>query len=300
MSATDVQQDVQEMSGTRITGLLPPIATPLKDGKLDLDSMRRQLEYLGDHVAGYLVGGSVGEVASLTLDEREQLMRTVAGHAAGTKRLACSISDNCLEHCRRLSEVAAELRADLVMVSCPNYFTNDLDMLIDYFGALAEFSPIDICLYDNPIASNTQLSVGDIRALAAAVPRMTHIKVTDTSIEKVVALREQTDLVLHSGDDVVLWHQLQRGVDGAMVALPMIYPEIASAVWRSVQAGDREAALREYAKVTRFFHIALGAPDFVAAIKTVLHHRGVIDSPEVRLPLRAPNPRRQAEFIESL
>ena len=300
MNATDVAESAQEAVGTRITGLLPPIATPLKDGKLDLNSLRRQLEYLGDHVEGYLVGGSVGEVASLTLDEREQLMRTTADHVAGTKRLACSISDNCLEHCRRLSEVAAELSADLVMVSCPNYFTNDLDMLIDYFGALAEYSAIDICLYDNPIASNTQLSVADIRALATAVPRITHIKVTDTSIEKVVALREQTELVVHAGDDAVLWHQLQRGVDGAMVALPMIYPEVASSVWRAVQAGDREAALLEYAKATRFFHIGLGAPDFVASVKTVLHHRGVIDSPEMRLPLRAPNARRRAEFLEAL
>ena len=125
-------------------------------------------------------------------------MRAAAGHAAGTKRLACSISDNCLEHSGGCRKSAAELGADLVMVSCPNYFTNDLDMLIDYFGALAEYRAIDICLYDNPIASNTQRYGGrhprDRRRSATDHARQGH----RTSIEKVVALREQTALVLHS------------------------------------------------------------------------------------------------------
>ena len=75
MSATDVPRPRRRAQTTRVTGFLPPIATPLLDGKLDLDSLRRQLDYLGDHVEGYLVGGSVGEVASLTMEEREQLMR---------------------------------------------------------------------------------------------------------------------------------------------------------------------------------------------------------------------------------
>jgi 4-hydroxy-tetrahydrodipicolinate synthase len=285
---------------TRVRGLLPPIATPMKDGRIDLDSLRRQLEYLDAYVDGYLVGGSVGEVASLTLDERDLLMRTCAEHSRGERRIAASISDNCLEHSRRLAETAGETGADLVMVSCPNYYANEFDMLVAYFAAIGEFAPVDICIYDNPIASHTQLSVADIRAIAEAVPKVTHVKVTDTAIEKMDALRSETDLVLHAGDDAVLWHQLTRGADGAMVALPMIFPECARNVFDLLGAGDQAAAWEEYGRAARFFHVALGAPDFVAAIKTVLHHRGVIASPEMRLPLVAPTARRRAEFIAAV
>ena len=63
---------------TRLTGLVPPIATPFRDGSLDLPSFARQIDYLAGHVDGYLVGGSVGEVASLTLEERATLMREAA------------------------------------------------------------------------------------------------------------------------------------------------------------------------------------------------------------------------------
>ncbi len=283
----------------RVTGFVPPIATPLLDGRLDLPSLERQLDDLAEHVAGYLVGGSVGEVASLTLEERETLMRTCAARGA-THRLAMSISDNCFEHSRRLAGTAGEAGADLVMVSCPNYFTNGRAMLVDYFGRLGEIVPTDICLYDNPLASNTSLTIEDIAAIADAVPRVSHIKVTDLALEKVAALREATSLVVLAGDDAVLWNQLDRGAEGAMVALPLIYPQVASGVWSALQAGDRDAALATYATAARFLHVALGASDFVAVIKAVLHHRGVIASPEVRTPLLPPTARRQAEILGAL
>jgi dihydrodipicolinate synthase/N-acetylneuraminate lyase len=47
---------------TRLTGLVPPIATPFRGGSLDLASFARLIDHLAGHVSGYLVGGSVGEV----------------------------------------------------------------------------------------------------------------------------------------------------------------------------------------------------------------------------------------------
>jgi 4-hydroxy-tetrahydrodipicolinate synthase len=289
-----------DASRARVTGLVPPIVTPMQDGEIDHDSLTRLLDYLADHVAGYLVGGSLGEVASLTIEERGGLVRAVAEHAGGERSLAVSISDNCLDASRRLADVAGEAGAELVMVSCPNYFTNSRDMLIAYFAALAEFVPTDICLYDNPIVSHTELTVEDIAAIHQAVPRVSHIKVTDTAVDKVARLKETTDLVIFAGDDSVLWHQLTRGADGAMVALPMIYPALASSLWDALQAGDEVSAFDAYGEATRFLHVGLGASDYVAAVKTVLHTRGVIASPEVRLPLLPPSESRRHEFVSAL
>ena len=54
---------------------MPPIATPFRDGSLDLPSLARLIDYLPGHVSGYLVGESVGEVASLTIEERAIVTR---------------------------------------------------------------------------------------------------------------------------------------------------------------------------------------------------------------------------------
>jgi 4-hydroxy-tetrahydrodipicolinate synthase len=285
---------------TRLTGLVPPIATPMRDGSLDLPSFARQIDYLADHVSGYLVGGSVGEVSSLTLEERLSLMREAARCRAPGHSLAVSISDNAIVNSRRLSEVAGEVGADVLMVSCPNYFSNSPDALIAYFAAVGEFASADICLYDNPVASHTVLSVADIARIAGAVPRVTHIKVTDTAIDKVAELRAATGLVVLAGDDAVLWNQLARGAEGAMVALPMIAPEIAAELWSACERGALDDAFTAYAQVAPFLHSSLGAPDYVAVIKTVLRHRGVIDSAELRLPLVALPDARRDEVLSAL
>lgn len=284
----------------KVTGLLPPIPTPFADGAIDLDSLQRLLDDLGENVDGILVGGSVGETASLTVEERITVMEAVARHVGDQGFLAVSVADNSIVNTRRLAEAAAENGANLLVLSCPNYYENSLRMIKEYFAAVAEFAPLDLCLYDNPIASHTELRVDDIAELARAVPSLTHVKVTDTALGKVAELRERTDLVLHSGDDAVLWHQLGCGVHGAMVAMPMIYPEATRRLWSDFAAGETDSAAELYARMARFTHIALGAPDYPSVIKAVLHHRGVIASPEVRLPLVTLGPRRHAEVIGSL
>ena len=52
----------------------PPLPTPLQNGRIDLASLDRMLERLAPHVDGVLYGGSVSETASLTLDERVEVL----------------------------------------------------------------------------------------------------------------------------------------------------------------------------------------------------------------------------------
>jgi 4-hydroxy-tetrahydrodipicolinate synthase len=222
----------------------------------------------------------------LSTAEREEVIRTVASHLAGTNRtIAVSIADNSLEHSRRLAEVAGDVRADLLMLSCPSYYPNDYSMLEAYFGAVAEFASADLCLYDNPYVSKTWLTAGQIHALASAVPRLTHVKMTDIAIGKVSAIVGQGDLTVLAGEDSVLWHQLTAGAAGVMSAIPMIYPEASARMWKAFSAGRHEEAFDEYRALAPFITCGIHGDDYISVVKNVLHHLGVIDSAEVRLPL---------------
>lgn len=283
---------------TRVTGLIPPIPTPLTRSQLDLRSLERVIEDISPHVSGVLVGGGVGEVASLSIEERVSLFGAVRGMLPDDLSLVVSIADNSLEHTRRLAAAAGEAGASLVVASCPGYYANDIGMLEAYFSAVSAFTPIGLCLYDNPSASHTTLSVADIASLAAAVPRMTHVKVTDLSPGKVTALKEATDLTVCAGDDAVLWDQI-HDADAVMVAAPLIYPEECAGLWNAVSGGDTESARASYRELAPFLHAALGSADYVAVIKAVLQHRGVIHSSEVRLPLQGLPERRLAAVIDA-
>jgi 4-hydroxy-tetrahydrodipicolinate synthase len=282
--------------GLRVTGVVPPIPTPFLDGRLDLDSLRRELDYYFESVDGVLIGGSTGEAASLSPKERESVIRTVSGHYAGERSLVVSIADNSIEVSRALSEIAGECGAQLLVLSCPSYFPNTRPMLEAYFRAIAGFASADLCLYDNPIASNTLLTVDDIVALVDAVPRLTHIKMTDTALDKVRALRNATTTTILAGDDSVLWHQLSGGAAGLMTAIPLIQPEPTARMWSAFSSGDLEAAAAAYRELTSFIHLGLNT-DYPAAVKAVLHHRQVLASSEVRLPLLPLSPARYDEVI---
>ena len=301
MSATPASRANGAATGEarRVTGLLPPLLTPFKDGALDLASFERVLDDLAGNVAGVLVGGSVGAVPSLAVEERIALLRAACARRDAVGAVAFSIGDNSLEHSRRLLDAAGEADADLLIVAVPNYFANSREALIAHIGTIAAEAHTDLCLYDNPVANHTPLSVADVAAIAAAVPRLKHVKVTDTALEKVAELREATGLTVHAGDDAVLWHQLTRGAEGAMVALPMIYPERAAEIWRLVRAGDHDAAYAAYRPATPFLHGALGGSDYVAVIKAVLLERGLIDSDELRLPLTPLAAPRRREVLEA-
>ena len=283
-----------------VTGLVPPIVTPFYGGRLDLESLQRVVEYVGPVVSGFLVGGSVGEHPSLSLDERIALIRAVARYRRPEHTLVASVADNSIEHSIRLAQAAEEAGADLLIASSPNYYAATVPMVSAYLQTLAAHTSRELCLYDNPLATHITFSVADLKVLAETVPRLTHVKVTDPAPEKVAGLRRETSLIVHAGEDAVLWRMLTRGAHGAMVALPMIYPQEAQKVWEAVQAGRQAEAQAAYRPCSHFLHVALGASDYVQVIKAVLHERGIIRSPETRVPLCPLEAERRAEILAAL
>jgi 4-hydroxy-tetrahydrodipicolinate synthase len=294
VSAVDASRD---SAGVRVTGVVPPIPTPFADGRVDLASLERMLDHLAPSVDGVLVGGSTGEAPSLSVEERIDVMRAVRATLGSDRALAVSVADNSLEHTRRLADAAAECEADLLVVSCPGYFPNDRSMLLAYFDAVAGLTAIDLCLYDNPVASNTHLAVDDVVALVDSVPRLTHVKMTDTALGKVGAVRAATTVTVHAGEDTVLWHQLTSGAEGVMTAVPLVFPERSAGMWRAFRDGRADDAHAAYAELASFILCGLNAGDYPAVVKAVLHERGVIASPEVRLPLLPLSPARRAEVL---
>jgi 4-hydroxy-tetrahydrodipicolinate synthase len=255
------------------------------------------LDDLLPSIDGVLVGGSTGEAPSLSIDERIAVVQAVAAHLGGERALVVSVADNSLEHTRRLADAAAESGADLLVLSCPGYFPNDRAMLVAYFAAVAELAARDLCLYDNPIASGTRLSTDDVVALLAAVPRLTHVKMTDTALGKVAAVRSLADVTVHAGDDSVLWHQLAGGAEGVMTAVPLLLPEQSARMWRLFRDGRRDDAYDAYRELTHAIHVGLGAGDYPQVVKAVLHERGLLASDEVRLPLLPLGAARRAEVL---
>lgn len=283
----------------RLSGIHPPLPTPLKDDSVDRSSLDRLIERLSPYVDGLLYGGSISETASLSLDERLLVIDQVTQRLGGS-RVSVSIADNSMVNTRRLAEAAQERGVRVLVLSCPNYYTNDLAMLTEYLGMVASFlePPATLCLYDNPYTSHTWLSPADILRLGDAVPALTHVKVTDKALDKVSEIVDLSELTVLSGDDAVLWHHLRTGANGIMTALPLIFPAECRQLWSAVVAQRFDEAKGIWERVVPYAHAALELPDYPYFVKATLHRQEWIASDEVRLPLRRVASHRVQDALE--
>src|SRR5260370_19047731 len=95
---------------------------------------------------GDWIGGSVGEALRLNMKEPEVFVVAVARRRSAGQVLAVNIADNSLENCREMIRVARNAGADLLMISCPNYYFNTLPMLIAYLDEVGSYSDLPLCL----------------------------------------------------------------------------------------------------------------------------------------------------------
>ena len=101
-------------SPLNLKGLVAPAFTPMRaDGSLDLDGVGRQAKHLlAQGVAGVFVGGTSGEGASLTVQERRELTERWCA-AAGTLPVIVHVGDASVATARALAAHAQETGAAL-------------------------------------------------------------------------------------------------------------------------------------------------------------------------------------------
>jgi 4-hydroxy-tetrahydrodipicolinate synthase len=120
---------------------------------------------------------------------------------------------------------------------------------------------------------------------------------TDHDLDKIIGLKQDGDVTVFSGDDVVAFRSLLLGVDGSMIIAPSVFPAPYQAVVRQVQAGNQERALEIFSdQVLPLIHL-FGPGDEIPDTKALFKETGVFRSDEVRLPLLPSPPERRKQVM---
>lgn len=287
-----------------LTGNIPTIATPMRDGAVDHDSLRSLLAYIDPYVDGYLTCGSVGECASLTLEERIAVMETVADFRQSSECQRVwffGTSGTALPEIERLVRACVDHGVDALLTPQPSYFAISPPMPQQFFTAVAGMSDLPIVIYDNPYPTNYYLGTEEIVDLVAPNPTIVGVKVTDPNVQKVSALTARDDMLVYTGDDFICWRMLCRGADGAMLAYPMLLPETFARMYGLHRVSRRDEAFAVWTReILPFVNECLRDTDYVQTSKAALHRLGVIASPEMRLPLTPLDATRWQEVDEAL
>lgn len=149
-----VVEDVQGVWAIMPTPSKPNADDPGARDTVDLDETARVVKALIDSgVNGILTLGSLGEVATLTWDEKRDFMKALVEAAGGRIPVFGGTSTLSTRSTIDETRMAQDIGVDGTMVGPPMWCAPDVPTAVQFYRDLAEACPdMSICVYANPEA----------------------------------------------------------------------------------------------------------------------------------------------------
>ena len=278
-----------ELTQAHLSGLWLPLVTPFRDGSLDEGSLRRLVQhYAREPIDGLMLAATTGEGLTLDDEETSRLVDLTAEELTAAGRplpLFLGISGSDTRKLVKALERTAAWPIDGYLIACPYYTRPSQEGMIRHFSALAESTARPIMIYNIPY--RTGVNLGN-EAMLELAKHPTIVGVKDCSAD----LAQSLDLLRHkpahfavlTGEDAFLHPMLTQGAEGGIVASAHVETRAFAAVVARLREGDNAGALAAWHAICDLPKLLFTEPS-PAPIKHWLWRAGLIDSPEVRLPM---------------
>ena len=285
------------------TGAGTALVTPMDaSGAVDFAAFRAHVAaQVSAGIRMLIVGGTTGEGATLSADEKSQLLKEAAELAAGravvVAGLSCSAGADSLGEAR----AARAAGADAVLAAVPAYVKPPQDALVDYFVGLADDpAGLPVVLYNVPGRTAGGLELETILELARH-ERIVAIKDAKNDLDHTIDLAarcQALDFEVLSGDDASTLAMMALGVTGVVSVVGNQDPVGLVGCVESALRGDFESARAEHERLLRLmrFNFVESNPIPVKAMVAAMGYGVNV----LRSPLRPLAPQYYAELEELL
>ncbi|MGW0482915.1 4-hydroxy-tetrahydrodipicolinate synthase [Nonomuraea sp. NPDC003214] len=271
-----------------LSGIHVPLITPFDEtGAVAYDAVEKLAGHVLDQGAAGLVAlGTTAEVAALDADERAGVIE-VCARICGERGAPLTVGvtgNDTRSVVRALSELPEGVAAALVTV--PYFLRPSERGVIAHFEALAEGTPVPLVIYHIPYRTGQAVSAATLRHLGAH-PMVAGVKYAAGGIDQdaVDLLGDLPDgFAVLGGDDAFISPLLALGAAGGILASAHLATDRFAELVAAWHAGD-VARARALGHRLATISAALFAEPNPTVIKGVLHARGLIPTPDVRLPL---------------
>ncbi len=209
-------------------GVLPAITTGFnRDLSIDHGFMAEHCRWLLDNgCTGIVALGSLGEGATLTFDEKLEILRTCARVTRDRAPLVASISSLATSEAVALAKAAADLGCNGLMVLPPYVYKGDWQEMKAHVAAVVRATSLPCMLYNNPIAYGTDFLPEQIQDLAAEYENLAAVKESSTDVRRVSAIRALlgTRLEILVGVDDAILEGIAAGATGWIAGLVNALP----------------------------------------------------------------------------
>ncbi len=278
-----------EINRSTLHGIWLPLITPFRDGALDEVSLRRLVtHYAAEPIDGLILGATTGEGMSLDDDEAQRLVAVTRASLNAVGRvipiyLGLSGSDT-----RKLIKTigqTTEWEMDGYLIACPYYTRPSQEGLFQHFAALADSTTKPILIYNIPYRTGVNLGNETMLRLAE---RANIVGVKDCCADPAQSFdlvrQRPADFAVLTGEDPFYYSALTQGADGAILASAHVHTAAFATIRNKMLANDQQGALADWQILADIPRLLFAEPS-PGAIKHWLSRTGLIDSPEMRLPM---------------
>ncbi|MBM1221896.1 4-hydroxy-tetrahydrodipicolinate synthase [Ponticoccus sp. SC2-23] len=282
-----------------IKGSLPALVTPFADGEVDLDALKKLVDWHIDQGSHGLVPvGTTGESPTLSHAEHDLVVETVVKQAAGRVPVIAGAGSNSTRETVRLVSAAKAAGADAALVVTPYYNKPTQKGMIAHFLAAAECG-LPIIIYNIPPRSVVDMTPATMGELAKH-PNIIGVKDATADLSRVPQQRITcgTDFIQLSGEDPTALGFNAHGGRGCISVTANVAPRLCSEFQEATLAGDFATALTIQDRLQPL-HQAIFREPGLAGAKYGLSVLGMIRD-EVRSPLTSVGEETQAEIRSAM
>ena len=276
----------------KLHGVLPPATTPFRNGEIDLDAFRANIDrWMTTYLAGVVVLGSNGEAAQVTDEEADALIGAARERVPADRQLIAGTARESTKGTIDATRRAAALGADAALVRTPSFFKPQMtgEALAVHFEAVADASPIPILLYNFTAVTGVNLAVATVARLASH-PNIIGMKESGGDVAQIAELVAGTppEFGVYAGSAPSFYPSLCIGACGGILALACAAPEPCLELYRLTCEGEHA---RARALQTRLTPLARAVTSMygVAGLKAAMECAGYVGG-EPRAPLRPLTP----------
>jgi 4-hydroxy-tetrahydrodipicolinate synthase len=274
-----------------LNGIWLPLITPFRDDRLDEVSLRRMIRhYAAAAVDGLILAATTGEGMTLDDAEIERLVQVAAAEQGTTGPripLYLGVSGSYTRKVAKTLETTADWPIDGYLIACPYYTRPSQDGLFRHFSALADATARPILIYNIPYRTGVNLGNDTMLRLAerSNIAGVKDCCADATQSFDLLRTRPPGFAVL-TGEDALFYTALTQGADGGILASAHVQTRAFAAIRDMLLRGDQPGALAAWQQLADLPRLLFAEPS-PAPIKHWLWRSGLIDSPEVRLPMTA-------------
>jgi len=264
-------------------GTYTALVTPFRRGEVDFGAFKTLLErQKAGGVAGVVPCGCTGEAATLSLDERKELLRLSLETVGGSLRVVPGTGTNATQSTIALTKEAERAGAPAALIITPYYNKPSQRGLVEHYLRVAEATTIPLVLYNVPGRTGVTLSAETVAELHAS-GRFAAIKEAAGSVDAVSDLRAKCGITVLSGDDSLTLPMMAVGAMGVVSVVSNLVPSLVREMVENALAGEYGAARQIHYRLLPVVRAAFVESN-PSPIKAMLSLAGFVEN-ELRAPL---------------